>query len=223
MKKQFLLAAGFVAMMLFSCKKEEEPIPARFWPLAEGNQWTTAESYSWKAASFADSSKSTTTNTVEIWEEREDGKKVWPVATTTTEEDSTVYSRTFYHVTEDSVYIYSMDKNASKPTAVEPNNLTVGTEWDGNLVIPVEVPNFSTDFSARYKVIGQEQVKVPAGTFDCLVIQIDITDPEVDSAATQWRAESMGIVKMTADIQTEFSGLNVAIKGTSVMESKSGF
>lgn len=224
MKKQFLLAAGFAAMMLFSCKKEEEPIPARFWPLAEGNQWTTVEEYYWEVTYVgSDTSTSQTTNTVEALEERDDGKKVWPVATTTTEEDSTVYSRTFYHVTEDSVYIYSMDKNASKPTAVEPNNLTVGTEWDGNLVIPVEVPNFSTDFSARYKVIGQEQVKVPAGTFDCLVIQIDITDPEVDSAATQWRAESMGIVKMTADIQTEFSGLNVAIKGTSVMESKSGF
>jgi len=220
MKKQFLLAAGFAVIMLLSCKKEEEPVTARFWPLAEGNQWTTAEEYYWEVTYVgSDTSTSQTTNTVEALEERDDGKLVCPVATTTTEEDSIIYSRTYYHVTEDSIYIYSMDKNAEEPTAVEPNNLEVGTEWDGNLVIPVEVPNFSTDFSARYKVIGQEQVKVPAGTFDCLVIQIDIADPEVDSAATQWRAEGVGIVKMSTKFTTKVSVFDVDIEGTSELES----
>ncbi len=229
MKKQLLLAAGFAVIMLFSCKKEEEPIPARFWPLAEGNQWTTAESYSWKAASFADSSKSITTNTVELREEREDGKLVWPVATTT-HGDSVIYSRNYYYVTEDSIYIYSMDKDAEEPTAVEPNNLEVGTEWDGKLAIPVEIPNFSTTFPAHFKVTGMETVTVPAGSFNCLVVRLDIDNngTTLDSAAVQWRADGIGIVKFTTDFKTQYSmpplpSVQVEVHGISEMQSKTGF
>ncbi|TKJ39000.1 hypothetical protein CEE36_10505 [candidate division TA06 bacterium B3_TA06] len=223
MKKQLLLAAGFAVIMLFSCKKEEEPPTAKFWPLAEGNQWTTTESYSWDVTLLgSDSSSSQTTNTVKASEEREDGKMVWPVETSTdTSQDgsSTIISRNYYYVTEDSIYIYSMDKNAEEPTAVEPNNLEVGTEWDGNLALPIEIPNISTDFPAHFKVIDQGQAKVPAGTFDCLIIQIDLKDAGVDSAATQWRAENVGIVKLTTDFQTQYAGFTVKIYGTSELES----
>jgi hypothetical protein len=218
MKKQLLLAAGFAAIMLFSCKKEEEPPTARFWPLAEGNQWTTAEDYSWDVGggTYTGSSQSTTNYKVEDTIRRKDDVLLWPVIVDTS---GTIISRTYYQVTEDSVYLYESKEVDAETTAIEPNNLAVGDEWDGNVALPIEIPNISTDFPAHFKVIDQGQAKVPAGTFDCLIIQIDLKDAGVDSAATQWRAENVGIVKLTTDFQTQYSGFTVKIYGTSELES----
>ena len=229
MKKQLLLAAGFAAIMLFSCKKEEEPIPARFWPLAEGNQWTTTESYLWdvEGTSWTGSSQSTTNYKVEDTIRREDDVLLWPVIVDTS---GTIISRTYYQVTEDSVYLYESKEVDAETTAVEPNNLAVGDEWDGNLALPITIPDlqgFSTNFPGHFKVVGTQTVSdVPAGTFNCLVIRIDLKDnagTTIDSAATQWRAEGVGIVKLSTDFETVYEVLgipfSVEISGTSKLKS----
>lgn len=221
MKKQLLLAAGFATIMLFSCKKEEEPIPARFLPLAEGNQWTTIEEYSWSVPLIgSDTNSSSTTNAVKPWEKREDGKLVWPVEVSTDTSGSgtgLIISRNYYYVTDDSVYLYTT-KDADKPSMVEPQDLAVGVEWDGNLALPIEIPNVPTEYPAHFKVIDQGEAKVPAGTFNCLIIQINLPDADVDSAATQWRAEGVGVVKLSVDFQ-----YIAKIQGISEMQSKTGF
>lgn len=226
-KKVLLMLGGFFILLL-ACGPVK-PLPARFWPLEEENQWTTAENYTWKVTNYgSDSSSSTTTNSVEPFEERDDGKLVWPVATTT-QGDSTVYSRNYYYMTEDSVYIYSMDKNLEDPSAVEPQNLAVGVEWNGNLAIPITIPSFSTNFPAHFKVIGIQDVTVPAGTFNCYVVVLDLDNngTSIDSAAMQWRAEGVGIVKFTTDFQTKYSigpvSFDVEVHGKSEMQSKQGF
>lgn len=227
-KKDLLVLGGFLVILLLACGPDK-PLPARFWPLEEANQWTTAESYSWKVTSVgSDSSSSTTTNLVEPFEERDDGKFVWPVATTT-QGDSIVFSRTYYYMTDDSVYMYSMDKNLEEPSAVEPQNLAVGVEWNGNLAIPVRIPNFSTNFPAHFRVIGTESVTVPAGTFNCFVVALDLDNngTSVDSAAVQWRAEGAGIVKFTTDFKTKYYigplSFDVEVHGISEMTSRQGF
>ena len=229
MKKQLLLAAGFAVIMLFSCKKEEEPPTARFWPLAEGNRWTTAEDYSWDVGggTYTGSSQSTTNYKVEDTIRRKDDVLLWPVIVDTS---GTTISRTYYQVTEDSVYLYESKEVDAETTAVEPNNLAVGDEWDGNVALPItitEIAGFSTNFPGHFKVVGTQTVSdVLAGPFNCLVIRIDLKDnagTTIDSAATQWRAEGVGIVKFSADFQTKYSlggfEVDVEISGTSKLES----
>jgi hypothetical protein len=224
--KKALIAIASAAVFFLACKKEE-PVVAKFWPLVEGNKWTTTESYSYDVEGlYVGSGSSTTRNEVGASQEREDGKLVWPVTSIIEQGDSTFpTSITYYYVTEDSVYMYSL-KDDEEPQAVEPNNLAVGVEWNGNLALPFEIPQlsgFPTEFPAHFKVVGTATDTVPAGIFDCLVIKISLPDYNVDSAATQWRAEGIGMVKMNTDFQTTYSlgtiTFDVDIKGDSKMTS----
>lgn len=231
MKKATVVIVALIAV--FSGCSKDESIRARFWPLAGGNQWTTTEEYSWNVAegTYAGSSSSTTDYTAEDSTERADGKLVWPVEVSTDTSGSQtglIISRTYYHVTEDSVYLYKQLDDVT-PDAVEPNNLEIGNEWDGNIAFPINIPDlpsFPTNFPAHFTVVGQETVSdVPAGTFDCLVIQIDLDNAgtTVDSAVTQWRAENVGIVKMTTDFTTVYKILtqeyDVIVQGSSELTS----
>jgi hypothetical protein len=221
MKKAFLLATAAVILIL-ACSKEEEPVEAKFWPFAQGNTWTTKESYSYDVENtpYVGSGNSTTSYEVGAFTEREDGKLVWPV-TSRVETDSIMTSINYYHITEDSVYVYTL-KDDETPKAVEPNSLAVGDKWDGNLVLPFTIPEltgFPTDLAANFEVIGTETITVEAGTFNCVVVEIDLPDYSVDSAATQWRAEDVGMVKMTTDFETKFSIFDVSVQGASEMTS----
>jgi len=231
MKKTVLAAASLACMFLACGKKDDEPVLARFWALAAGNEWKTAEDFSYDVKDLAaGSSTSSTESVVDSLETRDDGKLVWPVQTTTFTEEDTTVTTNYYHVTEDSVYIYAGDKNAEEPSSVEPNNLAVGVEWYGNLSIPIEIPElsgFATSFPARFKVVGTATDTVPAGVFNCLVVRIDLDNSGtwIDSAATQWRAEGVGVVKMTADFTALYTispyTFDVAIEGVSEMTSYS--
>lgn len=222
--KKALFAILSLIFIFLACKKEE-PVTAKFWPLAEGNKWTTSESYSYNVEGlYVGSDSSTTSNEVGASQEREDGKLVWPV-TSMVQTDSLLTSVSYYHVTEDSIYVYSL-KDDEEPQAVEPNNLAVGVEWDGNLALPFKIPElsgFPTEFPAHFKVVGTATDTVPAGIFNCLVIKISLPDYNVDSAATQWRAEGIGMVKMNTDFTTTYSlppfTFDVDIEGTSEMTS----
>lgn len=225
--KKVLFAAISISSLFLGCGKNE-PLPSHFWPLAEGNQWVTSESYSWEiiGSSNKGSSESSTAYTVEPFVKSIKGKLLWPVAVSTDTSGSGVgliLSRTYYYTTEDSVYLYA-DTLESEPKAVEPNDLAVGMEWDGNLALPIQIPsipNFSTTFPAHFKVVGDTEITVPAGTFNSLVIRIDLNNSGtiIDSAATQWRARDVGIVKMSTDFTTTYIIAQVKIKGSSELES----
>ncbi len=223
--KKALFVIATLALILLACKKAEEPIEAKFWPFAQGNTWTSEESYSYEvyrgeSLIYSGSGTSTTNNEVGTFVEREDGKLVWPV-TSIVQTDSTLTSISYYHVTEDSVYVYSL-KDDEEPQSVEPNNLAVGVKWDGNLTLPFKIPEFPTELPANFEVIGTETITVEAGTFNCVVVEIDLPDYSVDSAATQWRTEGIGLVKMTTDFETVYTlvvPLDVAIEGASEMTS----
>jgi len=227
--KKALFVIATLALILLACKKAEEPIEAKFWPFAQGNTWTSEESYSYEVYSgesliYSGSGTSTTNNEVGTFVEREDGKLVWPV-TSIVQTDSQLTSISYYHVTEDSVYVYSL-KDDEEPKAVEPNNLAVGIKWDGNLTLPFKIPDlagFPTELPANFEVIGTETITVEAGTFNCVVIEIDLPDYSVDSAATQWRTEGIGLVKMTTDFIADYPlgvlTFQVDIEGASDMTS----
>lgn len=222
--KKALFAILSLVFIFLACKKEE-PVTAKFWPFAEGNKWTTVEEFSYDVEGVpSGSSTSTTTNEVDSLDELDDGTPVWPVTSITVPEgQDSIISITYYHVTEDSVYMYSL-KTDEEPLSVEPNDLVVGTNWEGTLAIPLTLPGgIPSELPATFEVIDTETVPVDAGTFNCVVIEIDLPDYNVDSAATQWRSEGVGMVKMTTDFQTTYSlgGLTfeVDIKGTSEMTS----
>jgi hypothetical protein len=103
---------------------------------------------------------------------------------------------------------------------VEPNDLAVGDQWTGELALPIKIGTLELKYPARFTVVGQDNdVQVTAGTFDCLVIKIDFTNPQIDSAATEWRAKDVGRVKLDADFATTVSSFPVEVEGTSEMES----
>lgn len=83
-----------------------------------------------------------------------------------------------------------------------PNDLTVGESLpDANMTMKVGMSginmNMSVDMINR-KVIGQEKVTTPAGTFDCLVITYD-TDVNMGirqkMSSKQWVSKGVGMVK----------------------------
>lgn len=229
--KKVLFAVTTVAVIFIACSRKA-PLPAAFWPLEDGNQWTTSENYTWNVVGVSSgSSESKTTYTVDPFVESAEGKLLWPVrASTDTSGQGAglILSTTYYYVTEDSVYLYSdtLDKPAK---AVEPNNLSVGMQWDGNLAIPIQIPDlvgFSTTFPAHFEIIGDTTITVLNGTFNALVIKIDLkpSSGAIDSAAVQWRAKDIGIVKMSTDFTTKYSigiaTFDVEISGTSELESR---
>ncbi len=227
--KKVLFAVISISILFLGCGKNE-PLPSHFWPLAEGNQWTTSESYSWQiVGGTSGASTSKTTYTVEPFVKSTKGKLLWPVAVSTDTSGSGVgliLSRTYYYTTEDSVYLYA-DTLESEPKAVEPNDLAVGMEWDGNLAMPIQIPSlpaFPTSLPAHFKIVGDTSIVVPAGTFNALVIDINLINgtDTIPSAATQWRARDVGIVKMNTDFTTNVTYIvtfTVTVKGTSELES----
>lgn len=222
--KKALFAILSLVFIFLACKKEE-PVTAKFWPFAEGNKWTTSEDFTYNVQGFPPGSGiSTTTNEVDSLDEMDDGKLVWPVTSITVPEgQDSILTINYYHVTEDSVYTYSL-KTDTEPLAVEPNDLALGVKWEGTLTIPLTLPiEFPTELPASFEVVGSETVTVEAGTFNCVVIEIDLPDYNVDSAATQWRAEGIGMVKMTTNFTTTYSlpplTFDVDIEGTSEMTS----
>ncbi len=223
--KKILALSVIATMAIIGCNLNKKPPTAEFWPFAVGNQWTTAEDFSYTVKNVTSGSKqSTTTNTVEAFIKRKDGKQLWPINSKITQGDSVINTVSYYYVTEDSVYTFSA-LDAKDPQSVEPNKLKVGMEWDGALVIPIEIPNFETTLDAKFKVIASQKVTVKAGTFDALLVKVSLPQYDIDSAATQWRVKGKGIVKMDANFTATYSfgGLkfNVDIKGSSEMQSYS--
>jgi hypothetical protein len=229
--KKILLSIASVAFLFIACSRKV-PIPAAFWPLEDGNQWTTSENYTWNVVGVSTgSSVSKTTYTVDPFVESAEGKLLWPVLASTDTSGQGVgliLSTTYYYVTEDSVYLYS-DTLDKPPKAVEPNNLAVGMTWDGNLALPIQIPDlvgFSTTFPAHFEIVSDTSIAVLNGTFNALVIKIDLqtSSGTIDSAATQWRAKDIGIVKMSTDFTTKYSigiaTFDVKITGTSELESR---
>ncbi len=82
-----------------------------------------------------------------------------------------------------------------------PSNLSTGQELkDANIVITINGPmvmNFKVDITER-KVIGEETLKTPAGSFDCFKISQKIlmkTIMKMEMRSTEWFAKEVGMVK----------------------------
>lgn len=83
-----------------------------------------------------------------------------------------------------------------------PNNLTVGQDLpDSNMKMDFHAGDINMSFGANStdrKVVGKEQITVPAGTFDCIIIT---AKNEIKMLITKhttskiWIAEGVGVVK----------------------------
>jgi len=84
-----------------------------------------------------------------------------------------------------------------------PNNLSVGQELkDADINIAMNISGMKMKVEAKTtnrKVVAQESVTTPAGTFDCMVITADILSKAMMAKVTisdkLWLAQGIGIVK----------------------------
>jgi len=225
MTKKVLVIISGLALLFTACSKENLPVTANYWPLAEGNQWTTEEDFSWDIQlTGPGASTSTTEHSVAAFKESSAGKLMWPYTYTTTSPGVDPFTNTeYYYVTADSVYVYD-SLGAEEPRMVEPNILSVGMEWDAMLSLPISISGIPlSNLPAHFKVVASEVVAVPAGSFTCfkIVVDIDLQGVYVESALTEWRAANIGRVKMVTDIETSLAVLGTAdIEGTSELTKK---
>lgn len=94
-----------------------------------------------------------------------------------------------------------------------PLTVKVGEEWtwEGEELVDGDIINSIV----KGKIVGWENITVPAGTYRCLNVHISTTsDDGTTTSSTQWLAPEAGIVK--ADIAVDaggFSGFIIAILG----------
>ncbi|WP_067151109.1 TapB family protein [Pseudotamlana agarivorans] len=105
-----------------------------------------------------------------------------------------------------------LDINGTK--MVIPNNLSVGkTLPDNNLEMDIKAGSMDMKFKVKTynrKVTGKEKVTVPAGTFDCFVLEQETEMHMLITKHTkskQWIAEGVGLVKQeTYNKKGKFQG-----------------
>jgi len=88
-----------------------------------------------------------------------------------------------------------------------PYELKVGKEWkttyksyysnNSHLVSNVE---------EVCKIVGKERISVPAGTFDCYIIERMLAEKETEQAVRQWFSPGIGIVKIASTVNVKISG-----------------
>ena len=94
-----------------------------------------------------------------------------------------------------------------------PLTVTIGKEWiwEGKELVDDDIINSMV----KGRIIGWEEITVPAGTYRCLNVLITTTsDDGTTTSSTQWLAPGIGIVK--ADIAVDaggFSGFIITILG----------
>ncbi|MCH8978479.1 MAG: hypothetical protein IH945_04460 [Armatimonadetes bacterium] len=116
------------------------------------------------------------------------------------------------------------------PALQVPADLALGSEWEA----PMRVVNGSQIFSTIFKsrAVREEKTTVEAGTFDCLVIEADMTstitgspNPSKDGIATSkivaYYAKGVGTIKMTMEgSQADGSALKAYIELKSIGEAQ---
>jgi DUF3108-like len=94
-----------------------------------------------------------------------------------------------------------------------PLSVTVGEEWlwEGKEVLDDDIINSVV----KGKIIGWDNITVPAGTYRCLNVLITTTsDDGTTTSSTQWLAPGIGIVKAEIAVDAGgFSGFVIALLG----------
>lgn len=85
------------------------------------------------------------------------------------------------------------------PVLYLPAKLGVGTNWSNDTKIKQLQTFENVSLSSKSKVVREETVKTPAGSFACLVVEetgkMKATGLDVTSDATYWIAKGIGLVK----------------------------
>jgi hypothetical protein len=112
----------------------------------------------------------------------------------------------------------------TEPSVLMPANPTVGTAWDTRLDMDNVQGDRSVKSSIKHKVTKTESVTVPAGTYDCLVVESTLVTDSSSTAApgqstkktvtmTSHYAQGIGIVKLQIKEEGKTVGL-VELKST---------
>jgi hypothetical protein len=80
------------------------------------------------------------------------------------------------------------------PKQYLPNPLVVGREWRWTGKDPTQVEHQESS-----KVVGMEEVTVPAGKFRAMKVVTEITGGGAAKTVTNWYADGVGLVKSTTD------------------------
>ena len=114
------------------------------------------------------------------------------------------------------------------PALQVPADLALDSEWESEMAVKIGLQNNETRFVAR--AVREEETTVEAGTFDCLVIEADMTsqitgsaDATKDGEATMkivvYYSKGIGYVKMTLEgNQADGTDVNVYIEPKSIGE-----
>lgn len=70
--------------------------------------------------------------------------------------------------------------------------------WEGQEIMEEEI----NTITLKANVIGRERIKVPAGTFETVHVETNITSTSGSkSVVNEWYAKNVGLVKMTANLE----------------------
>lgn len=112
----------------------------------------------------------------------------------------------------------TMETQITGNQVVIPNNLSVGQNLqDASMNIQVDMSGITMNMSISMtdrKVVGQETITTPAGTFDCYVITYTTTTEmgvPITGTAKQWLAKGVGMV-----LQEDYKN-NGNLKGKTVL------
>jgi TolB-like protein len=105
------------------------------------------------------------------------------------------------------------------PYLVYPYDMEVGKQWEANSAIQIVTSGISSNKitqkqAEKRAVIGRETITVPAGTFDCFVIESrSLSEGKISglfggkysstTASTTWFAQGVGIIKTKTDSKTK--------------------
>ena len=117
----------------------------------------------------------------------------------------------------------------TEPSVLMPANPSVGTEWDTRLDMDNVQGDRSVKSSIRHKIDRAESVTVPAGTYDCLVVESRLSTDSASTAApaqstkktvtmTSYYAKGLGIVKLVIKEEGKTVG-HVELKSTGAKTS----
>lgn len=115
------------------------------------------------------------------------------------------------------------------PSILMPANPTVGSEWDTRLDMDNVQGDRSVKSSIKHKIDRTESVTVPAGTYECLVVESKLSTDSSSTAApgqstkktvtmTSYYSKGIGVVKLVIKEEGKTVG-HVELKSTGAGDS----
>jgi hypothetical protein len=196
-----LAGITFVSLALGSAAAGRKPKPAKpdadYFPLRVGDTWTYRHSesggYTWKVLS----------------EEPQDGGTIRYLV----ELNSGVIIHSLYSKAGGWVLLHAetyTEHEAVKatydpPKRYLPNPLVAGQTWEWTGKDPTQ-----TEFHEKHRVVGLENITVPAGKFRAMKVISEITGGNISQTKTSWYAPDVGLVKSTTEASQITYGFELA-------------